>query len=108
LKLNYDLAPYKFAVFPLQKKPIELVTKAEQVYEKLAEQVSTDFDTTGSMGKLYRRHDEIGTPFCVTIDHQTLEDNTITIRFRDSMKQIRIHMDELVLNVQEFVKNNRF
>lgn len=105
LKLHPDLAPYKFAVFPLQKKPIELLHKAETIYERLCQQVATDFDSTGSMGRLYRRHDEIGTPYCITIDHQTLQDDTVTVRFRDSMNQIRVNANDLIEKAQHFLDN---
>jgi glycyl-tRNA synthetase len=107
LKLHQDLAPFKFAVFPLQKKPVELLHKAEEIFEQLSQNVATDFDASGSMGRLYRRHDEIGTPYCITIDHQTLQDNTITIRYRDSMQQIRVNVNDFLNNVSKFLKNGK-
>jgi glycyl-tRNA synthetase len=106
LKLHQDLAPFKFAVFPLQKKPAELLTKAEEIYERLCRRVATDFDASGSMGRLYRRHDEIGTPYCITVDHQSLQDNTVTVRFRDSMQQIRVNVEDLINNVNTFMEHN--
>lgn len=92
LHFSNALAPYKVAILPLQKK---LKDKGEEVFKILAEDFNCDFDITGSIGKRYRRQDEIGTPYCVTIDFDTLEDNTVTIRDRDSMEQIRINIDEL-------------
>lgn len=108
LKIHPDLAPYKFAVFPLQKKPVELMQKAEEIYNKLSTVVATDYDVSPSIGVLYRRHDEIGTPYCITVDHQTLKDNTVTIRDRDTMKQIRLSCDELLNNPQHLLKNSPF
>ena len=92
LHLHPDLAPYKLAVLPLSKK---LSDKAEEVYTKLCKKFMCDYDVTGSIGKRYRRQDEIGTPYCVTIDFDTLEDNTVTVRDRDTMEQIRLNVDEL-------------
>ena len=86
------LAPYKVAVLPLMKKINE---KAEDIFADLSKKFAVDYDETGSIGKRYRRQDEIGTPFCVTIDHQTYEDNTVTIRHRDSMEQERLKIEEL-------------
>lgn len=92
LRLHPALAPYKAAVLPLSKK---LNDKAREVYSQLARDFMTDFDDTGSIGKRYRREDEIGTPYCVTVDFDTLEDESVTIRDRDSMEQIRIKITEL-------------
>ncbi len=92
LKLHPALAPYKVAVLPLSKK---LSQKAEEVYSRLSKTFMCDFDETGSIGKRYRREDEIGTPFCITIDFDTLEDESVTIRDRDTMDQVRIKIDEL-------------
>jgi len=96
LRLHQDLAPYKFAVLPLMKKE-QLVAAAKELYDKLVTKSSTDYDDTGTIGKRYRRQDEIGTPFCITVDFGTLEDKTVTLRWRDSMQQKRVLMDELVL-----------
>lgn len=98
LHLHPALAPYKVAVLPLSKK---LSEKATEVYEKLAKDFMCDYDEAGSIGKRYRREDEIGTPYCVTIDFDTLEDNQVTIRDRDTMEQVRVSMDEL----NDWVKN---
>jgi len=98
LKLKPEIAPYKVAILPLQK---DLNEKAREVYKKLTKYFSCDYDESGSIGKRYRRHDEIGTPYCVTIDFDTLEDNTVTIRDRDTMEQIRIKIDEL----RDYIEN---
>ena len=92
LHLHPALAPYKVAVLPLSKK---LSEKAEEVYEKLSKKFMCDYDEAGSIGKRYRREDEIGTPYCVTVDFDTLEDNAVTIRDRDTMEQVRVNIDEL-------------
>ena len=87
------IAAYKCAILPLQKK--ELGPKATELYRKLCKKFPCTYDEAGSIGKRYRRQDEIGTPFCVTVDFDTLNDNTVTVRDRDSMEQIRISIDEL-------------
>ena len=92
LHLHPALAPYKVAVLPLSKK---LSEKAEEVYTQLSKKFMCEYDETGSIGKRYRREDEIGTPYCVTIDFDTLEDNTVTIRDRDTMEQIRVKIEDL-------------
>ena len=92
LHLHPALAPYKVAVLPLSKK---LSEKAEEVYTKLSKKFMCEYDEAGSIGKRYRREDEIGTPYCVTVDFDTLEDNAVTIRDRDTMEQVRINIDEL-------------
>ena len=92
LHLHPALAPYKVAVLPLSKK---LSEKANEVYDMLSKKFMCDYDEAGSIGKRYRREDEIGTPYCVTIDFDTLEDNQVTIRDRDTMEQVRISIDKL-------------
>ena len=92
------IAPYKVAVLPLQKN---LSEKAMEVYRTLAKHFMVTYDEAGSIGKRYRRQDEIGTPMCVTIDFDTLENNTVTIRDRDTMEQIRLSVDELIDYVTE-------
>ena len=92
LHLHPALAPYKVAVLPLSKK---LSEKAQEVYENLSKKFMCDYDEAGSIGKRYRREDEIGTPYCVTIDFDTLEDNKVTIRDRDTMEQVRVSIDEV-------------
>jgi len=98
LKLHPALAPYKAAIFPLTKK---LKDPAIELFTKLSERYMVDYDDAGSIGKRYRRHDEIGTPFCITIDFDTLEDNSVTIRHRDSMEQERISLDQLESYLEE-------
>ena len=100
LHLHPALAPYKVAVLPLSKK---LSEKAEEVYSNLSKKFMCDYDEAGSIGKRYRREDEIGTPYCVTIDFDTLDDNCVTIRDRDTMEQIRVKIDELEAWIQEKV-----
>ena len=93
LHLHPALAPYKAAVLPLQKN--KLGDKAREVYELLAKHFMVDFDDSGAIGKRYRRQDEIGTPLCITIDFDTLEDETVTVRDRDTMAQVRMPIAEL-------------
>jgi glycyl-tRNA synthetase len=95
LKLDKRLAPIKAAVFPLLRNKSELVSKAREIYDDLKMQFMCEFDDNGNVGKRYRRQDEIGTPYCITIDFETLEDNTVTVRDRDTMKQERIKIEEL-------------
>ncbi|MBD8029048.1 glycine--tRNA ligase [Corynebacterium gallinarum] len=94
LKLDRRLAPVKVAVLPLSKKP-ELSGPAEKLAAELRQFWNVDYDTSGAIGRRYRRQDEIGTPFCVTVDFDTLEDNAVTVRERDTMEQIRVPLDEL-------------
>ena len=101
LHLHPALAPYKVAVLPLSKK---LSEKAEEIYSSLSKKFMCDYDEAGSIGKRYRREDEIGTPYCVTIDFDTLEDNCVTIRDRDTMEQVRVKIDELEAWIQEKVE----
>ncbi len=100
LRLDRRLAPIKVAVLPLSKKP-ELTTVARGVWAMLRPHCMTQYDETQSIGKRYRRQDEIGTPFCVTIDFDTLNDKAVTIRERDSMAQERVPMAELVPALRE-------
>ena len=94
LRLDRRLAPVKVAVLPLSKKP-ELAGPAEELATKLRQYWNVDFDTSGAIGRRYRRQDETGTPFCVTYDFDTLEDNAVTVRERDTMEQERVPLDEL-------------
>ena len=98
LHLHPALAPYKVAVLPLSKK---LSEKADEVYTKLSKKFMCDYDEAGSIGKRYRREDEIGTPYCVTIDFDTLEDESVTIRDRDTMEQVRVKIEDLTSWLQE-------
>lgn len=95
LKISKSLAPIKIAVFPLLRNKKELVEKAREIFESLRQLYICEFDDNGNIGKRYRRQDEIGTPYCVTIDFDTLSNNTVTVRDRDTMKQTRIKIDEL-------------
>ena len=98
LRLHPALAPFKAAVLPLSKK---LGDEAYKVYEKLAGRFMVDYDDAGSIGKRYRREDEIGTPFCITFDFDSLEDHCVTVRDRDTMEQTRVAIDELESYLQE-------
>lgn len=96
LKLSYDLAPIKMAVFPLLKNKPELVAKAREVFQMLLDKgIRCEWDDNGNIGKRYRRQDEIGTPSCVVIDFETLENDTVTVRDRDTTEQKRVAISEL-------------
>ena len=96
LKLNKNIAPIRAAVFPLLKNKPELVSKAREVYVMLKKEIpNIEFDDNGNIGKRYRRQDEIGTPHCITIDFDTLEDDTVTLRDRDSGEQERVKIADL-------------
>jgi len=101
LHLHPALAPYKLAVLPLSKK---LSDKANEVYDILSKKFMCDYDEAGSIGKRYRREDEIGTPYCVTVDFDTLEDESITIRDRDTMEQVRVKIDEIEKWIEEKIQ----
>ncbi len=101
LRLHPALAPFKCAVLPLSKK---LNDRAQELHTRLAKHFSADYDDTGSIGKRYRRQDEIGTPFCVTYDFQSKEDGCVTVRDRDSMKQVRIPADKTVEYIEERIQ----
>ncbi len=103
MHLHPAIAPYKVAILPLQKN---LGDKAKEIYSMLSKEFMCDYDEAGSIGKRYRRQDEIGTPFCVTIDFDTLEDNTVTIRDRDSMEQVRVNVNDLVDYIALRIKFN--
>ncbi len=96
LKIPAKLAPYKVAVFPLLKNKPELVEKAQEVYKMLKNEFNVAWDDRGNIGKRYYSQDEIGTPFCITIDFDTLENEDVTIRDRDTMKQERIKIKDLI------------
>ena len=97
LKLAKNIAPVRAAVFPLLKNKPELVTKAREVHSMLKKEIpNIEFDDNGNIGKRYRRQDEIGTPYCITIDFDTLEDDTVTLRDRDTGEQERIPISDLV------------
>lgn len=103
LKFKPSVAPVKAAVFPLLKNKPELVEKARGVYEMLKKEIpSVMWDDNGNIGKRYRRQDEIGTPFCITVDFDSLEDDTVTVRHRDNGEQERIKIEDVVL----YIKNS--
>jgi glycyl-tRNA synthetase len=102
LRLNPRIAPYQVAVLPLSKKP-ELQGVAEEVFGLVSADWSVDYDDTQSIGRRYRRQDEIGTPLCVTVDFESLEDRAVTIRDRDSTSQVRVPIEELSHHVWERV-----
>ena len=102
LKINPALAPYKVNVLPLAKKYHS--EKANEVYNMLAKNFMTSYDESGSIGKRYRRADACGTPFCVTIDEETINNNTVTVRDRDTMEQVILKLDELVDYIEERVR----
>ncbi|HKX73292.1 MAG TPA: glycine--tRNA ligase [Candidatus Saccharimonadales bacterium] len=101
LKIKPSIAPVKVAVLPLSKKP-ELSALSEKVYKKLAQETgwNIEYDETQSIGKRYRRQDEIGTPYCVTIDFESLEDDSVTVRERDSMKQTRVKIEDILQTIK--------
>ncbi len=95
LKLDKRLAPIKVAIFPLLKNKPELIAKAKEIFESMKSKFMCEFDDNGNIGKRYRRQDEIGTPYCVTIDFDTLEKGAVTVRDRDTMKQESVMVEEL-------------
>ena len=101
LHLHPALAPFKAAVLPLQKN--KLGDKAKEVYAMLAKRFMVDYDETGAIGKRYRREDEIGTPLCITIDFDTLEDETVTVRDRDTMQQVRVPISGLIAYIDNAI-----
>ena len=100
LHLHPALAPFKAAVLPLSKK---LSAEADEVYTMLSKKFSVDFDETGSIGKRYRRQDEIGTPLCITYDFDSVEDKCVTVRDRDTMQQVRVPIDELEAYIEKYI-----
>lgn len=106
LRLHPDIAPINVGVFPLVKKDgLDEIAKA--VEKELREDFTTFYDQSGAIGRRYRRQDEIGTPFCITVDYQTKEDKTVTLRYRDSMEQVRLPIAELSENLRRAVKSYR-
>ena len=101
LRLHPFLAPFKAAVLPLSKK---LGEQAEALFDELSKDFMVEYDDAGSIGKRYRRQDEIGTPLCITYDFESLEDGCVTVRDRDTMEQVRIKIDELKAYIAEKVK----
>jgi glycyl-tRNA synthetase len=95
MKFNKDIAPVKVAVLPLSKKE-DLSKKAKEVFDLVKTEFACQYDESQSIGRRYRRQDEIGTPYCVTVDFESLEDNAVTVRDRDTMKQERIEIEKIV------------
>jgi glycyl-tRNA synthetase len=101
LRFKPWIAPIQVAVFPLLSNRENLVKKAREIYNNLKNHFIVFYDESGSIGRRYRRQDEIGTPYCITVDFQTLEDNTVTIRDRDTTNQERINIEELISYLKE-------
>jgi len=104
LKLHPKLAPVKAAVFPLVRNKEKIVNKAKEIYRNLKKNFISQWDDRGNIGKRYFAQDEVGTPYCVTIDYQTLEDDSVTVRDRDSMKQERVSIGKLESYIKEKLK----
>jgi glycyl-tRNA synthetase len=104
LNINKKLAPVKVAILPLVKNKPEIIKKAKEIYDTLKIHFNCQYDESGSIGRRYRRQDEIGTPFCITVDFETLENNDVTIRDRDTMKQERIKISDLDKKISEELK----
>jgi len=98
-----SIAPVKVAVFPLVKNRPELYEKARKVFNGLRRHWNCFWDESGAIGRRYRRQDEIGTPFCVTVDFDTLENDTVTVRLRDSMEQVRMPIAELRAYIEDAI-----
>ena len=103
LRFHPEIAPVQVGVFPLVKKD-GLSEIAQEICTELGDDYVTFYDASGAIGRRYRRQDEIGTPFCVTIDYDTKENNTVTLRFRDSMEQVRVHKNELAAEIKKAIK----
>ena len=103
LALDPKIAPIKAAIFPLQKDE-KLQKIATNLYNDLRHEFVVEYDNAGNIGKMYRRQDEIGTPFCITVDYQTVEDQTVTVRQRDSMKQERLALDNISAYIRQHIQ----
>ncbi len=101
LKFHPRLAPIKAAVLPLVKNKPAIVEKAQAIYAKLQRRYFVTYDTAGAIGRRYRRMDEVGTPYCITVDFETLDDDTVTLRERDSTEQRRLTVPELLEYLEE-------
>jgi len=101
LRFKPSVAPYKVAVFPLLKNKPALVEKARGIFNDLLDHMTVTWDDRGNIGKRYYYQDEIGTPFCVTVDFDSLDDDTVTVRDRDSATQERVKVSELLAYLQE-------
>ncbi|MBN1213980.1 MAG: glycine--tRNA ligase [Candidatus Lokiarchaeota archaeon] len=108
LKLSDNVAPNQVAIFPLVKNKEKIRLLAKKIHNDLLQElIYSYYDESGSIGKRYRRQDELGTPYCITIDYDSLEDNTVTIRERDSMKQIRINISEILLIIKNGIQKKK-
>ncbi|AEJ61070.1 glycyl-tRNA synthetase [Spirochaeta thermophila DSM 6578] len=106
LRFHPLIAPITVAVFPLMRRD-GLDTYAQNLEEELRDHFNTFYDESGAIGRRYRRQDEVGTPYCITVDYQTLEDDTVTLRYRDSMEQVRVHRNEVVSAIQQAIREYR-
>jgi len=106
LKLNKKIAPLKVAILPLVKNKENVTAKAKEVYELLKNHLACQYDEVGAIGRRYRRHDEIGTPYAITIDFDTLEDNAVTLRDRDTMEQKRVKIEDLISILKKEIYEN--
>lgn len=95
VRFAFSIAPVKVAIFPLIKKDTEQVTIAKQIYADLSTVWNVEYDESGAIGKRYRRQDEIGTPYCITVDADSQDDKSVTIRERDSMQQVRVPISDI-------------
>lgn len=95
VRFPFQLAPVKYAILPLMEKDDSMVDLGRQIFNKLKKKFNCEFDLWGAIGKRYRRQDEIGTPYCICVDHQSLEDGTVTIRDRDTMEQVRVKWEDI-------------
>ena len=102
MRFNPAIAPFKVGILPLIKKLH--AEKSHEIYRKLSKHFRVIYDETGSIGKRYRRQDAIGTPFCLTVDDETLNNNTVTLRFRDSMKQETLPLDDVIAYISNLIK----
>jgi glycyl-tRNA synthetase len=106
LRFSPKIAPVKCAIFPLLKNKPELVAFAKKLHADLSDDFIVSYDE-GNIGKMYRRQDEVGTPYCVTVDFTTLEDGTVTVRDRDSMEQIRVPATQMEQFLREKIKGKK-
>lgn len=96
LKFHPSIAPIKVGIFPLVKNKPEIIDKARAIHDRLKKRYNVFWDVSGAIGRRYRRMDEAGTPFCITVDFDSLEDDTVTVRERDSTKQTRMKIEDLL------------
>ena len=95
LRFHPSVAPVKVNVLPLVKNKQEIVDVSTEIFRKLQQRYNVEYDTSGAIGRRYRRADEAGTPFCITVDYETLENQTVTVRFRDSTEQVRMPISDI-------------